>query len=640
VNSGGWSWFPDWWYQHFQTLLEQLAEPTFDPWLLARYAVQALLVTLPIFLADFVCGLAILKAAGLRLAGGLKLAAALGLGTGAAALGIFLFGSLGRLTFKGLLVFTVLQGVVGLAVVWRDLRAPRLRWSWLWALPVLVVIVPDLMMPILEYDSTMYHMASAHWYMDQHKVPYHEGIRFNAQPHMPVMLYMRQWWLMSDANLVKLVNLEFLAMLGGLFAWLARRYRVKLGLVVAASLVFGSPIFGYIARQEYADLALTAWLSTGVCVLISRGARLQPNRLVVAGLLLGAAASSKLQGLLVASCFIAADLLVYLVRERKVGLSVRRALLVGLPLVGMGLPWWFRGWRYTGSPFYPFLSDSPDVKALFQVNAGYGVGRDLLSFVQMPWHMITIEPSVYADLFRFGPSCLILLVVAGLGFVLRWNRKMDASSAVAVLGSLLFTVLWFRSGQVMRYEACLLPVWALLLLSAIRRLEWRGPLVAVAMLPLLLASALLTNNAIRYGVPPPVTWPATQAVLQAVLPYYKATQAASRVVGRDELVYTWFCDDIRAYAPGKSYGDWFGGYTYTWLGNVHAGEKIRDAGTMVTRLKATGFKYIIVDRQRAARGGTIYGGEFLSSGLVKPFVKVPGTETIFDDGRYAVFRLT
>ncbi|MCX6611328.1 MAG: hypothetical protein NTW74_10815 [Acidobacteria bacterium] len=254
MSPAPWSWFPDWWLPNFQTLLSQ----TVDPVLLARYALQAILTTLPIVLADYLFGLAILRLLKLNLAKGLKHASALALGTGAAALGLFLFGSFGRLTFKGLLAFTILQAILGLALTWRELKLPRLRWAYLWAIPFTIVVVPDLMLPILEYDSTMYHMASARYYMEQQKFPYHEGIRFNAQPHMPVMLYMRQWWLTGDANIIKLVNLEYLTILLGLFAWMARRYRIPLGILAAASLVFGSPIFGYIARQEYADLALTA----------------------------------------------------------------------------------------------------------------------------------------------------------------------------------------------------------------------------------------------------------------------------------------------------------------------------------------------------------------------------------------------
>jgi hypothetical protein len=624
VSPAPWSWFPDWWLPNLQTLLNQ----SFDPALTARYALQAILTTLPIAIADYLFGLAILHLLKLNLAKGLKHASALALGTASAALGLFLFGSFGRLTFKGLIAFTFLQAAIGLALTWREIKLPRLRWTHLWAIPVWLILIPDLMLPILEYDSTMYHMAAARHYMEQQKIPYHEGIRFNAQPHMPVMLYMRQWWLTGDANIVKLVNLEYLAILLGLFSWMARRYRIPLGLLAAASLVFGSPIFGYIARQEYADLALTTWLTAGLCLLLRARSN---NTLIAAGLLLGSAGASKLQGLLVVACFLTADLLIH----RK----IKRSLILGSAVTAVGIAWWFRGWRFTGSPFYPFLSDSPDVKALFQVNAGYGVGRDLFAFLATPWNMITVPPDRYADLFRFGPSCLILLAIGALALTLR-RTKIDAATWVAILGSLFFTIAWFRSGQVMRYEACLLPIWALLLLSALARLNWRNITVPLLLLPLLLSTTLLTSNIIRYGVPPPVTWPATQYVLNAVLPYYRATQAASSVVQKNDMVYTWFCDDIRAYSPGKSYGDWFGGYTYTWLGNVHTGPKITDPAAMIARLKSSGFKYIIVDRERAKRGGTIYGGTFLESGLVKPFVTVPNTQTVFDDGRYAVYRLT
>jgi hypothetical protein len=60
---------------------------------------------------------------------------------------------------------------------------------------------------------------------------------------------------------------------------------------------------------------------------------------------------------------------------------------------------------------------------------------------------------------------------------------------------------------------------------------------------------------------------------------------------------------------------------------------------MVERLKREGFQWIIVDRKRAARGGTIYGNAFLESGIVKPFVPVPGTRPVYDDGRYVVLRV-
>jgi len=627
------TWWPDWWQPNFQTLLSQLAEPSFNGSLLFRYALQALLTTLPIFIADYLTGRAILKLTRLNLSGPFLHAISLALGTAAAALGLMIFGTSGNLTHNGVLLFTAFQIILSLTIVGRDLKLPRFKLVHLWAIPILLIFVPDLMLPILEYDSTMYHMAAARHYMDNHKLYYHDGIRFNAQPHMPVMLYMRQWWLASDANLVKLVNLEYLAILAGLFAWMRRRYQVRWGILAAIALVFGSPIFGFIARQEYADLALTTWLTSGLCLLLANGARHNRARLLIAGLLLGACGASKLQGLLVVGCFLTVDALLHLKKK-----FIERSLILGGAVTLVGLPWWLRGIYYTGSPFYPFLSNSPDVEALFKVNAGYGMGRDLVSFLALPWHMIVVSQEKYADLFRFGPSLLILLTIGILAFAIKRTRP-DIGTLTISLGSLLFTILWFRSGQVMRYEACLLPIWCMLLLASLKQLNLRYPLIPALLTTLLITSTLMTSNIIRYGVPPPVTWPATQSVLNAVLPYYRATQAASHVVQKDALVYTWFCDDIRAYSPGKSYGDWFGGYTYTWLGNVHTGPKITDSNQLIARLKQTGFKYIIVDRARAERGGTIYGAAFLDSGLVKSSVPVPNTQTIFDDGRYAVFRL-
>lgn len=639
MTTAAWSWIPDWWLPNLQTLIGQLQEPGFDGWLLARYAGQGLLTSAPIWVADYLFGLALLRAVGARLNGGLKLAGALAMGAGAAGLGIFFFGLFGRLTGKGLVAFTVIEACIGLWFARGELRLPRWRWSYLWGLPLLLAYLPDLMMPVLEYDSAMYHMASAHWYMLQQKIVYHEGIRFNAQPHLPVMLYMRQWWLTQDANLIKLVNLEYLTMLLGLFHWYARRYRVRWGILAALGLSLGSPIFGFIVRQEYADLALTAWLAVGVSVMVAGGARWQSGRLVAAGLLLGFAASSKLQGLAVAGCFVAADFAVFAWRRRSVWLALSRATLLGFGIVLTGIGWWARSWRYTGSPVAPFLTSSPDVQALFQVNARYGVGRDWLALLTTPWNMIVVPPDRYADLFRFGPSCLILILIGLTAMI--WRRKaLDYATLTVMGGSALFTLLWFRSGQVMRYEACLLPLWGLLLLGAMARLRWPRWGVAILFVPLLASTSLLTSNVIRYGMPPPVTWPATQSALNAALPYYRATQAAGRVVGKNDKVYTWFCDDIRLYAPGKSFGDWFGGYTYTWLGNVHVGPKISSVDEMIARLKAEGFRFVILDRERAAQMGSIYGRTMLDSAIMRPQVKVPGTEIVFDDGRYAVFRLT
>jgi hypothetical protein len=204
---------------------------------------------------------------------------------------------------------------------------------------------------------------------------------------------------------------------------------------------------------------------------------------------------------------------------------------------------------------------------------------------------------------------------------------------------MLFSVLWFRSGQVMRYEACLLPVWALLLLGALRRLRLSSWIAGAIWIPLLLWSCLMTTSLIRFAIPPPVTWPATQGALRNVLPYYRASLALQPHVKPTDRVYLWFCDDARFYFPGRFYGDWFGAYTYTWLGNVRQPNPIHDLPSLLAKLEANGFRFVVADRERAKQMATIYGSEILTSGLVQPFVPIPGVEVVYDDTRFVVFRL-
>jgi hypothetical protein len=191
----------------------------------------------------------------------------------------------------------------------------------------------------------------------------------------------------------------------------------------------------------------------------------------------------------------------------------------------------------------------------------------------------------------------------------------------------------------MRYEACLLPIGAYLLLGAVRCVRLPALAASAVLIPMLLWSVTMTSSAVRFGAPPPVTWQDTQGVLRNTLPYYRASRALLGKANRDTRVYLWFCDDARFYFPGRLHGDWFGGYTYTWLGAVNQPGALRHPGPMLAKLKAHGFEYVVVDRERAALGGSIYGAEFLRSGIVNPAVPVGGVEVLYDDRRYAVFRL-
>ena len=83
-----------------------------------------------------------------------------------------------------------------------------------------------------------------------------------------------------------------------------------------------------------------------------------------------------------------------------------------------------------------------------------------------------------------------------------------------------------------------------------------------------------------------------------------------------------------------SYGDWLGDYNFHWLGRGQATTQ-----QMLDRLRGAGFKYIMVDRERAKWGGENYQADFLRSAFVLDEGPSGDAQLVIREGRYRVFKL-
>ena len=645
---------PLWWERTYPMLAEGLRSPDFDALLLLRWSVQCLAISLLIFLADYLLGAGLLYTLSRRyellMPAPLRIALSLGLGNGLGGLLVFGLGAVRRLTPAMATIVLVASAIAGAVLLWR--QSGGFRWAVRpfralrptgISLALLVLFAPllalqelDLQMPVLEGDSMLYHMASARWYAEHHALAYHPGIRFNAQPQQTVMLYLRHWLITGEETQLKLVNWEYLAilfctLLGGVRLLGARRLAPA-----AILLVLASPVFCWTTKMEMADLGMTTYLTLGV-VLLLRALR-QPSWIWcgLAGLMLGFAGASKLQGLVTVAGFV----LVWLALtgfggQWKVRELMRPAawLAAGIALPGVG--WWIRSLWFTGSPAYPFLSGSPEAKALFAVSMRYGLGHDALALLTLPWHMFNKKPYIFADPYIFGFPMLILVLV---GFAAVWRTRARVSPAVLFLlgGFLAYFSFWFFTGQVMRYLASMLPVMALLLASALvalrlRQVRWWAiaPLALVAIL-----AAATPSRMLLHGVLSPVTDGQQAVVRVTALPHYRAVRALNRLAHPRERVYLWFCEDARFHVRATSYGDWLGDYSYQWLGRGATSTQ-----QMLDRLRGAGFKYIMVDRDRAKQGGVSYRNDFLRSAFVLDEGTSGGAELVIREGRYRVFKI-
>ncbi|MCX6592575.1 MAG: hypothetical protein NTZ56_13720 [Acidobacteria bacterium] len=596
---------PDWWLDGWLQLKDTL--PPESPLLLIRWLLQWLLMTALVALSDLLAGAAVLRAGGVRLPARLRGAAMLAIGMGLSGTAMLFYprGWVGLL--PGLLGLPLLRTRAGRFKIFGWLSAFRPRGWAAWALvPVVLLSLPDLFLPIVEYDATMYHMVAARQYQETGRVGVDAGIRFSSHPQLGVLLYARQQMLLGEDSLTKLVNLEWVAMVLLAVMQLARRARGdnRLRSGLACLLLTGSPLFWHLAKIEYADLALTAWLAVAVALLEWRGV---PAWL--AGLALGLAAASKMQGLLMAGLVG----LLYLPLRRRLRPAIEIAAAASL----VNLGWWVRSWLATGSPVYPFLSADGRTESayLFEVSARYGVGHDGVNFLRLPWDLLTHSPFVFTDTFVFGPALLLVPLLA-LASSPRW---LPLATSAVYLG------FWYLTGQVGRYLVPVLPLLAMGLGAAPPKLMGRA---VQGLLTVWAAFAGLSTLAtIRFHALPPVTFGQKTEYLRQTLPYSSAVIEINRVAQPADLTYLWFAEDARYYVRSRAEGDWFGSHSFAQATSLH-------------RLREWGVRYVLIDRDRAAYSGRIYGPQFGATALVKRFGPVPaGLTLIYDDERYSVFRI-
>jgi hypothetical protein len=383
-------------------------------------------------------------------------------------------------------------------------------------------------------------------------------------------------------------------------------------------------------------LPLAAYTTVAGCLLFHQVRRRTPAS-VAAGLVLGFAASIKLQGHVLAACLLFGFAAASLAARRNLLFAARTLVVAGLLAALVCGGWWLRSWVNTGSPAYPFfIKDHPDVARTLRHDSTYGRGHGPAAFLLIPWHMIVGPPTAFADPFVFGPAGLLLAAAAVVAAVR--IRKAPPPEIVFLVSSFaLYLLFWFSTSQVMRYLVSLLPLAGVLFLWLLARsgIPRRVPLFVALLLAVFpLVNTRLTSSVFRYGVLPGVTRAQQKQALAVAAPAYPVLRELNRHAGREDQTYLLFCEDCKYYTLTRTWGDWYGDRNYAWLQ-----QGTRSASDVVGRLKAAGFRWIVVNRDRAREGAPIFDWDFGQSAFLQPDRELPGAQTLYSDRHFAVFQL-
>ncbi len=351
-------------------------------------------------------------------------------------------------------------GLVAVLGVACRLRGPKLSWPevpavvWMllavWALPGLL----DALAPPVDTDEVYLHLALP-------KILLTDGglaggfFQPDGSRPLPVHLLWTGALALGGEAAPKLLHLVWALVLGlAVVRTAERRYGGAAG-VLALALLLGSYSFVRELGLAYNNLPAALWVLLALDAALE--VRAEPSQ---AGLAAPRWRLACFAGMALAAKYTAAPAVVAVYVVAWARLGWRRvpqvALLSGLALAWV-VPWWVRNGLEGLHPLFPYAGWPDDVPIHFMLADKYGVGREVLDLLLLPWNA-TVEARTdsFAFLGRVTPAALALGPLALVFGVLRRDGVV-AAAGIAFVG-------WGLGPHWLRY---LLPASPLLAVAAV-----------------------------------------------------------------------------------------------------------------------------------------------------------------------------
>lgn len=364
-----------------------------------------------------------------------------------------------------LLLLCVLGSLISLT---RNLSAGGIA-GWITLVGVLTTIAVELVLaqqPITAIDALVHHLAVPKWWLEAgyiKEIPWHEW------SYYPMLLNLGYTGLLILGldYITPYYHLCYLVVLLGLLTWIFKKlHSLSISSTFGVALVATLPIFLKLGSEPLVDLGLASFSTLAVCFLLLATKELEEEgdtatrrtNLLCFGIALGLAAGTKLNGALLAVCFISS---LPFIREWK------KAPRFGILLVVIAVsityaPWLLRNWIWTSNPIYP----------LFKSALGGPVSQVVGGAPYLP--PLLHRHQIYGESWYEIAALPLRIFLGGED----GNPKLFDGSATPFLALFLFAPLVWGKSRIVR---TLLPVSVLYLLFAlfvsIARVRYLAPVL-------------------------------------------------------------------------------------------------------------------------------------------------------------------
>ncbi len=256
-----------------------------------------------------------------------------------------------------------------------------------------------------------------------------------------------------------------LATLGTVYT-LGRHYFGRQVGLLAAAIFYATPLVMWSSTTTYVELAVAAFLTATLAIVLQWVRDRNPDWLAVGGILAGGAFGSKIIAALGLTPIIL-TVLWFAAKDRAVNHPWRTWMgLAGRFAAGfimVGLPWYAVTYCFTGNPVFPLLNaifKSPYLPAensLMNLST-FGIGKSVPSIMALPF-FVTFQTHLFGETLPAGAMGVALVMAYPFSVLLLRSYK-PVFQVLFVVGA-AYSMFWALAAQYTRYFLPVLPVVAL-----------------------------------------------------------------------------------------------------------------------------------------------------------------------------------